>query len=102
MRYISEFQHLINDTLNLLKVYHLLGAPASVATKVLCGTLPKICQFGEGFLITQNPWLDDPARFQDYMGHFPAGASTQSLIHYAQMIKRNDWKLFDWGSRYMN
>ena len=39
--------------------------------------------FAEGFLITKNPLLDDPTRFNVYMGHFPAGASVQSLIHFA-------------------
>lgn len=33
------------------------------------------------------------------MGHFPSGASVQSLIHYAQMIKTKDFFLYDWGSK---
>lgn len=31
------------------------------------------------------------------MGHFPAGASTQSLLHYAQIIKNKEFQLYDWG-----
>ena len=36
------------------------------------------------------------------MGHFPAGASVQSLIHYAQMIKEKGFFLYDWGSKDAN
>ena len=36
------------------------------------------------------------------MGHFPAGASVQSLLHYAQIIKYKKFQLFDWGSKKLN
>jgi lysosomal acid lipase/cholesteryl ester hydrolase len=36
------------------------------------------------------------------MAHFPAGASTQSLVHYGQIIKSKEWTLFDWGSSEKN
>jgi hypothetical protein len=52
----------------------------------------------EGFLITTDPKLDDKERFQVYMGHFPAGASTQSIYHYAQSINSKKMQLYDWGS----
>jgi pimeloyl-ACP methyl ester carboxylesterase len=58
-----------------LKVWHILGDLAGDGTYILCGELPKLCRFAEGFLITQNPKLDNLERFQVYMGHFPAGAS---------------------------
>ena len=102
MQELSKFESLVESTLNFLHVYDLLGGPASAGTKIACGTFPWICQFGEGFLITQNPTLDDPERFQVYMGHFPAGASTQSLMHYAQMLKSKTWKLYDWGKKTNN
>jgi hypothetical protein len=91
MQSLSKFESLVTSTLNFLHVYSLLGGPASIGTKVACGAFPWICQAGEGFLITQSPLLDDHERFQVYMGHFPAGASTQSLIHYAQMLKTKTW-----------
>jgi alpha-beta hydrolase superfamily lysophospholipase len=93
---------MISFTFDLFGIHSMLHGHASEGTRYLCGILPEICQYGEGFFITQNPSLDDPLRFQNYMGHFPAGASTQSLIHYAQMMKRNDWKLYDWGSALEN
>lgn len=33
------------------------------------------------------------------MGHFPAGASVQSLMHYAQTIKYKKYQLYDWGEK---
>lgn len=52
-------------------------------TKITCGLIPDLCKLVEGFLITKDPSLDDTDRFQVYMAHFPAGASLQSIIHYA-------------------
>jgi len=88
--------------LYLIHVYHLLDGFQSAATKAACGLFPKFCQFAEGFLITKDPSLDDPDRFQVYMGHFPAGASLQSLVHYGQMIRDKQFKLYDWGSKAIN
>ena len=36
------------------------------------------------------------------MGHFPAGASVQSIVHYAQIINSDAMPLFDWGSAKAN
>jgi hypothetical protein len=66
---------------------------------LICTSLPDICLLGERFLITKDPSLDDKDRFGVYMAHFPAGASVQSLIHYAQLIKTKEYKLFDWGKK---
>jgi hypothetical protein len=86
-----------------LKIYKILGDPVtSDATKIACGIFPQFCQFAEGYLITKDPTLDNKDRFQVYMGHFPSSASIQSLIHYAQLIKRDDMRLYDWGSNAKN
>jgi len=36
------------------------------------------------------------------MGHFPAGASVQSIVHYAQIINTDKMPLFNWGSAKIN
>jgi len=36
------------------------------------------------------------------MGHFPAGASVQSILHYAQIINTDVMPLYDWGSASAN
>ena len=74
-KYGSQLEPEIATLASDLKVWHILGNLAGDGTHILCGELPKLCRFAEGFLITQNPKLDNLERFQVYMGHFPAGAS---------------------------
>ena len=33
------------------------------------------------------------------MAHFPAGASVQSLMHYAQVIQSKKFQKYDWGKK---
>ena len=76
MRFVSNFIGILEKTFDFFKIYHILGDKFNKITKFACGIDPEFCQYGEGFLITQTPDLDDPVRFQAYMAHFPAGAST--------------------------
>ena len=46
--------------------------------------------------------MDDENRFKVYMGHYPNGASLQSFKHFAQLIKKSDMELYDWGSKEKN
>jgi hypothetical protein len=86
-----------------INIYELFGDDFSQTTlHLVCGIAPGICQFAEGFIITQNPDLDDTPRFQIYMGHFPTSASLQSLIHFAQLAGGNSMTKFDWGSAAAN
>lgn len=85
-KYMAKTLPVVQATLNLGGVYHILDGLQTEATKITCYLVPDLCQLIEGFLITTDPSLDDSDRFQVYMGHFPAGASTQSIYHYAQNI----------------
>jgi uncharacterized protein YfbU (UPF0304 family) len=67
--------------LDAMNIHHLFLS--SYATKAICQTLRELCYMMEGFVITTNSLLDDFDRFLVYMGHFPSGASTQSIYHYA-------------------
>ena len=35
----------------------------------------------------------------NYGGHFPAGTSYRSLMHYVQMYKSGELKMYDYGDR---
>ena len=63
---------------------------------------PKFCLFLEGILITDDPSLDDPARYEAFMGHFPGTMSVQNLLHYLQLMRSVDMKLYDFGSSELN
>ena len=81
---------LVGNTLTLFHVYDLFGSGTSVLTKGVCGIIPNSASSWRGFVITHDPSLDSEDRFQVYMGHFPAGASVQSLWHYAQNINAHN------------
>ena len=88
IKLMATIQDQLRDTLFFFHVYSILGdAVSSAGIHLVCGTLPQVCQFIEGFAITHDPKLDDPDRFQVYMGHFPSSASLQSLLHYAQSTR---------------
>lgn len=100
---LSQVEKELQDILYAFHIYSVLGdSVTSAAMKVTCGLVPEFCQFAEGFLITSDPSLDNEERFQVYMAHFPTGASIQSLIHYAQIIKSKEFQLYDWGSKSKN
>lgn len=96
--YLAKVGNELRDLLYAIHVYHLLDGWQSSVMQAACKVLPPLCQLAEGFLITKDPLLDDPNRFNVYMGHFPAGASVQALIHYSQMINAGEYVLYDWGS----
>lgn len=83
MTFFAKGADSLRNALYLIHVYHLLDGWQSDVMQAACKVFPPLCQLAEGFLITKNPLLDDPTRFNVYMGHFPAGASVQSLIHFA-------------------
>lgn len=64
---------------------------------IVCGFFPSICDLGIEALATTNIEADDQDRMQVYMGHFPAGESTQVLFHYAQTYKQDAFQEFDYS-----
>ncbi|XP_052028482.1 gastric triacylglycerol lipase isoform X1 [Apodemus sylvaticus] len=42
------------------------------------------------------------SRFDVYLGHNPAGTSTQDLLHWAQLSRSGKFQAFDWGSPFQN
>jgi pimeloyl-ACP methyl ester carboxylesterase len=96
---LAQDVNLFASALDLAHVYSVLGPISNWGTKIACSVLPQLCQFAEGFLITQDPSLDDSDRFQVYMGHFPSGASVHSFVHFGQVIKAKKFQDFDWGQK---
>ena len=82
-KYSAKAVKPIQAAFDFAHIWSVMGQGSAAATKVACGLVPSFCQLMEGFLITHDPSLDDEDRFQVYMGHFPAGASVQSIVHYA-------------------
>ena len=99
MKDLAKHHTALVDALDVVHVYDIFGTVSSIATDIACGIMPSFCKFAEGFLITSDPTLDDTDRFQVYMGHFPATASIQSLVHFAQILNEKQMKLFDYGKK---
>ena len=97
IKFICQFTKPLEDAFNLFHVYRVLGDDVtSFGVHLVCGVLPQFCKILETLAITHNPSYDDTERFQVYMGHFPAAASAQSLIHYGQSCRDHSFTGFIW------
>jgi pimeloyl-ACP methyl ester carboxylesterase len=72
------------------------------AMRLLCGTIPALCEFSASLVADEDPSLDDDTRFQDYMGHFPSGTSLRCLDHYGQIVNADQFRRYDYGSKKNN
>ena len=70
--------------------------------KTVCGLTPSLCKYTESFFLTHNTELDDPDRFQVYMGHVPGGTSVRAYQHLAQNVVSGKFQLFDHGNSRKN
>lgn len=66
----------------------------STLTELMCTTVTGICVLLEEFFCTDDPEADDTDRFQVYMGHFPSGTPTQSVLHYGQNIREDRFQVY--------
>jgi lysosomal acid lipase/cholesteryl ester hydrolase len=98
-KYFAGLGGTLSSVLGVFGIYDMLGQSSNWALKIICKPLPFVCEVGEGFFITQNPKIDDKTRFNDYMGHFPAGASVKSIDHYSQLITSKHLQEFDYGKK---
>lgn len=71
---------------------------SKATTKVLCGIVPQICQFGAKIVADADPSVDDTKAARVYFGHFPSGSSTKCLEHYSQIWNARSFQFFDYGT----
>ena len=69
--------------LDLFQIYEIASKPEKVIQKVTCALTPDLCMFTALMTNSHDITLDDPERFQVYMGHIPGGASVKQLNHYS-------------------
>merc|ERR1719369_452446 len=99
------FDHIIEDLLNMMGVGEFLPSNLFIdclaslfchdITAGLCSNILFILA-GSDSPQMNNPLLDS------IMHHTPAGASTHSLLHYAQLKATGGFHGFDWGSDKLN
>lgn len=74
-------------------------ASAPAEADFLCKiTLGLLCKFTVD-LVCGTSSLDTAPAIENFTAHFPAGVSTKELVHYAQLIRSNHFRDFDYGPR---
>jgi len=95
----ATFKVLLVDTCDLLGIYEFFPANwlTTGAMKLLCGTIPALCELGDYLIADEDITLDDESRLQVYMGHFPSGTSLRSLDHYGDILNHDRFEMYNFG-----
>jgi lysosomal acid lipase/cholesteryl ester hydrolase len=100
IHFISDFRPLIINTAAALGFYEFF--PANYLTtgsmRIICGTIPQLCNFGLYLLSDEDPSVNDPDRTPVYLGHSPAGTSLRAINHFAQIFDSKKFQRMDYGS----
>jgi hypothetical protein len=101
IHFFADFQTLLVDTCSALGIYEFFPANwvTTGAMRLLCGTIPALCNFGLYLISDEDPSLNDPDRAPVYLGHFPSGTSLRSLQHYGQILTSKKFQRMDYGSK---
>jgi len=100
IHFFAAFETLIVDTAGTLGFYEFFpaGYLTTGAMRVICGTIPQLCNFGLYLITDEDPSVNDPDRTPVYLGHFPSGTSLRSLDHYGQILNAKKFQRMDYGS----
>ena len=100
LQFIVFWYDLVANTAWLLGIYEIFGANwfTSGACDLFCGVIPEFCEFLLSWFTSSDPSLDDDDRYAVYMGHEPNGASTKSLLLYAQNLREKRFQV--WSDDY--
>ncbi|XP_055926655.1 gastric triacylglycerol lipase-like [Argiope bruennichi] len=102
IRYLAPFTPDVDFLFSILGVDEFL--PNNIVMKylseILCDTKIKFICEDVIFLICGTDYSQlNATRLGVYVSHTPAGASTKSIIHYAQMVNSKKFQMYDYGSR---
>ncbi len=67
------------------------------AMRLVCWSIPAICEFGDYLIADKKPSLNDEDRSVVYFGHYPSGTSLRSMVHYSQESKTGNFQYYDFG-----
>jgi len=100
IHFVATFESLLVDTCSLLGIYEFFPANwvTTGAMRLLCGSIPQLCNFGLYLITDEDPALNDAGRTPVYLGHFPSGTSLRSLNHYGQILNAKKFQRMDFGS----
>lgn len=102
IRYLAPFASDLEFLLDLLGCYEFLPSDAIMKylSELVCDTkLRFICE-DVIFLICGTDYSQlNKTRLDVYVSHSPAGASTQCVVHYAQLVNSKNFQKYDFGKR---
>ncbi|XP_023224008.1 uncharacterized protein LOC111625178 [Centruroides sculpturatus] len=101
IRYLAPFAPILDPLFRLFGFYEFL--PNDLIMKLLarfiCGNreLQFLCE-NVAFLISGfDPSELNKTRLEVYATNFPAGTSTQNVVHFAQMVNSKNFQMYDYG-----
>ena len=100
IHFFADFRSLIVDTAGTLGFYEFFpaGYLTTGAMRIICGTIPQLCNFGLYLLTDEDPSVNDADRTPVYLGHFPSGTSLRAIDHYGQILSSKKFQRMDYGS----
>jgi hypothetical protein len=84
----------LDSAFNTLGIHELLDSTEST-TKLellICKTVKTLCNHLLELISDKNPKNDDPDRLIVFLGHFPSGSSTQSIHHFAEIVRNKKFE----------
>ncbi|GIY12033.1 gastric triacylglycerol lipase [Caerostris darwini] len=102
IRYLAPFASDVDFLFNILGIGEFLpsGPVIKFLSEFVCDTKIKFICEDVIFLLcgTDHKQLNE-TRLPVYVSHTPAGASTKSIIHFAQMVNSKKFQKFDYGKK---
>lgn len=103
---ISPFVDVLNRAnlgviLNILnaKEFMFVSPPIRKALELICEYADAACIEQLKLISDTDPSVDNVARMDVIMGHFPAGTSAQNMQYWSQMLHDESFKMYDFGTK---
>ena len=83
----------LDKIISLFGIYHLYESRGSINkfTDVICELFHRMCDTSTKFISEDDPADNNEKRDQVSYAHYPAGASTRALIHFATLIRNKNF-----------
>jgi len=79
------------------KKFLFLSQTEKTELELLCTTALSVCIEQIKLFADVHPEVDNTKKLNIFVGHFPAGTSTQNMEYWDQMSKDKEYRMFDYG-----
>lgn len=83
----------LDKLISLFGIYHLYESRTTINkfSSIICELFHKMCDTSTKFISEDDPTDNNEKRDQVSYNHYPAGASTKALIHFATLIRNKNF-----------